>query len=358
MNDFKKYDYTELVKIFSKDEIEQAIELTKVKYFDNFLEENSDVFDEVFPDHWEAGFFPSHNWFYPYIVVKFDEFTITNSEGYEHTIRDLFVFLEFNINTIDYPKVHFSSINILGIRRTYTEKELFCNYSHSHLSFSLNEIERFCLGTGPLATMRIEGKKLYNDKDYLVLFLNQIKEFVKWESLEGSPYISIRNINSRSGRVNMYNDYNYPRLSETLKKVLEKLNYNIDVTFLNGRIKLDSFDDSLDKAVIYDEEGKIRNFYDKSGNLIDYCVKNEKGEYYKYLSDDETDSEINDIITEDDDFIFRGTNYRITVIKEEKEEKSPDLYLNPYFKKQILNILERELEKILIRKHLGKLIKI
>lgn len=135
------------------------------------------------------------------ILIHFPAFTIINSRGERHDIKDL------------YTKLTYSHINktfdgyVDGTRMSITNSELNGNYAHSHLpSISKSNVgafNGFCLGRSTLsmllsdlATLEMVENKLEDVKLRFMLVLMELENYLQWESLEGGPYRQMSNINS------------------------------------------------------------------------------------------------------------------------------------------------------------------
>ena len=125
------------------------------------------------------------------LVLFFPDTDITNSNNVEHNIKDLYVSLFFD------KDLNLSSSSIFGARGLISYEEMRAEYRHSHLSGSNNwGWSRFCIGGGDTemstALMGL-GTDMY-DIEGLEKVLILLLGFVAWESLEGTPYMNIRNI--------------------------------------------------------------------------------------------------------------------------------------------------------------------
>jgi len=135
---------------------------------------------------------------------KIDFFTvfpvikISNSTDLEHTITDLIVSYPIGLmnSQIFYIK------RIRGTRTSLFRKELDASYCHSHLTkntalcimsepFSLKD---FCIGYGDLSILESTLRDNFTVRA-LEGFLYEVDATLRWESLSGSPYVYIRNIN-------------------------------------------------------------------------------------------------------------------------------------------------------------------
>ena len=86
------------------------------------------------------------------------------------------------------------------IRTSFTLAELHSGYSHSHSPSRPYDIKTpiytytrgrsCCLGTGPLGQLMGD----YIDSNILMSLCIYIEKWVRWESLEGGPYIKMEKI--------------------------------------------------------------------------------------------------------------------------------------------------------------------
>ena len=130
-----------------------------------------------------------------HVIIHFPKLTLTNRDNKHHTIKDLFV--KFSIDI-------YHKIDILyGARTTFHPIEHQKKYRHSHLGASHSlAFTSFCLGSdAPISFTKIlleEELTKFNTTwtDTFLFFLNQIKAYVVYESLEGGPYIKISALTS------------------------------------------------------------------------------------------------------------------------------------------------------------------
>ena len=87
-----------------------------------------ELLDSVFEDKWCFHF--DSTAYFPSIWIHFPEFTITNSNGDSHNIRDLFVILDITVYS---ENIKILGDRLRGFRTTLTYKELISGYQHSHL---------------------------------------------------------------------------------------------------------------------------------------------------------------------------------------------------------------------------------
>ena len=139
------------------------------------------------------------------VEIWFPVLQITNSQGDQHTITELFVCFYIDLLTSRLTS-DYDSIQLKGIRMSGTRKEIRAGYTHSHLSTSdFASSGSFCFGAAPikLTMMEIssEYKPVYQCIEKIEYFLIQLEEYLSWESIEGTPHrrmssIGVRSINS------------------------------------------------------------------------------------------------------------------------------------------------------------------
>lgn len=181
------------------------------------------------------------------ILIKFSNVTIRNEEEESLIIPELYVKLEyiftsyitsetFYSDTIDLQKCMLFNYCMKGTASTVTQAMLNRGYAHSHLDYRDSDPEyffrftKFCLGDSIISTWI---NRLSNNFDFELFnfLLNSLEEFVRWESLDGVPYIHIRSVyqGSSSGRY----DYLYDEVSrvpneEVQVKLEEQLEYLLE----------------------------------------------------------------------------------------------------------------------------------
>lgn len=123
------------------------------------------------------------------VYIRFPEITIKNSKGKSRKIYDLFVRFAIDIDgrLLSTPA---------GTVATYDEESLFAQYRHSHLNAGVRQdFTGFCMGSDtPLAML---SQKLRVDpftEGSFKHYLYTIREYVKWESVEGGPYYRMETI--------------------------------------------------------------------------------------------------------------------------------------------------------------------
>jgi len=151
------------------------------------------------------------------LIVHYPEITITNSVELSHIIRDIYIKYEFKYNT-KYKKRY---CNISIGRTTYTIEEWLSNYKFSHTTTgNLKEYTaKLCFGNTELneAVISLSSGLLKMLQTVILSF----KEYLSWESLEGTPYIYISNIKD-IGKYILF-----PTYLNSIEHAYIKLLYNI-----------------------------------------------------------------------------------------------------------------------------------
>ena len=202
------------------------------------------------------------------LILHFPKITITNSQGLEHEILDLYVKTGLFVTAA--PEVEGGigvalSPTLWGMRTTRTLAEACSQYMHSHLpgrsSGHGTHWDNFCLGAGdgPMPSA-LNALAMPEDYDPLLfeVFLYQLQKYVRWESIEGIPYMYMKDIRDPTPSENLYDiaieDTN--KIIELYKK--DKITLPIDYEIHNNRaikLKLDehhpSFINLMDEISIY-----------------------------------------------------------------------------------------------------------
>lgn len=262
-------------------------------------------------------------------TIHYPEIIISNSEDIEHTIRDLFFRMEFGIN--QNKNVYLQNFYIL--RSTYEEKEVFNNYVFSHCNNNnlLQWSNSLCLGYGTplsdLKTLMCDTSEVTADNLEQLIIL--IDNYLSWESLEGGPYKSIKNlfnINSDTRRIvvksaieRCFNDY-YIHLENKLLIT----DFNWEVQYNTIRFVLKNEQEVMKRITSYDA-------FCSNGMIIDY-INNE--EYYKLGNTGVSNIKSlqnRKVIT------FRDKEYisKIILNEKEKEETKPETRFFSAFREYI-----------------------
>lgn len=164
---------------FRKENILNNINNWSYTAFKNWcVKQFNDVYGEEFVDEQDN-----------YVIVHFPEVEISNSMEQSHTMRD--IYLKFEIYSC---RVCLKQL----LRATLTDVEIRNNYTFSHVNNQDEVFDwstgSFCFGETAISNLRDELNSRTKIVKNLRFFLEAIKEYLSWESLEGTPYRSINNV--------------------------------------------------------------------------------------------------------------------------------------------------------------------
>ena len=226
-------------------------------------------------------------------VIHFPEIEIENENGSWRTLYDLYVKLSWTYmvdSTTNKPldTIKTFSTSLTGMRTTLTPEDIYNNYIHSHLP-SLERPEDydddlyiemnfndFCIGDDVLYQTLAELTMGFSIDKFIIL-LNLIDDFVRWESLEGGPYLVIEELeegNSDFSKVSGTIASNYNE-AEIASLFLSKMTED-DIK------KFKFFHDIATTTITMSEE--IREIWERIGLQIPAIV-NASGTIYKYKED-------------------------------------------------------------------------
>lgn len=249
------------------------------------------------------------------IIIHFPEIEITDGTN-KHTIKDLYVQLEIEL------KRDYLDLNLYGIRGSVSSKEALSNYGHSHFCGINQKFSSFCLGSGPLSNYKtiLSG---WNSEDWEYYFI-LLNDYLKWESIEGTPYRYIANIGKSNNleRVayNTVKNYFYPVSNITYKVTDKKINVLAD--------------DNLERKLVVNLPNVLK------------CYKSNDGKYYSnnasYVS----------IIEGNTLFTFKGKKIIFKIIKDDNDNAERIKYNapNPEFTKQYCILLSKKLTEACIKR--------
>lgn len=189
---------------------DETRELERQKYYNNLYENRVYEADKVRLLA-ESVFGEERVWVDPHdsssfdIYIHFPELEIVNSRNSRHTITNLYV--NFKVEGIDIEETNSNICSILcnGDRQTLTIEEYSSKYLHSHLPSMRNDnfgYKTFCLGASNFGQILVEVSMNMSEESWMMLFLS-LESYLKWESLEGGPYIQMRNISLKGNRLSI-----------------------------------------------------------------------------------------------------------------------------------------------------------
>lgn len=311
-------------------------------------EENFQVIDRIVTLFNDEGL--SENDTDVILDIKFPKFTITNSRKKQHEITDLVVRLVFQVKRkSENPLSDEMTVKsyLYGRRLTASVGEITSGYAHSHLKGQLlrgyGKWGKFCLGSGPLATMLPEMKSsTHMDLDLLELIIIQLNEYVRWESLEGTPYKEFQYIDKPK---NSLNEVNSDIIRDIFKYMIKEIDSTTDFSFMN----------------IYVENGKCKARIDVNNTVFtdlivtvitkyfidtsNFIAIKRNGQFFRTTNSGNTSifNELSHL-----PYSFRGVSYNRVTEYVEKEEESTQKkkeddkkYPNPRITEGLEKILTR-----------------
>jgi len=261
-----------------------------------------------------------------HIILLYEDIEIRNSKGVTHPIKDLYVYLPVGVSKVG-NGVFFSTP--YGRRGKTTLAEFKRGYRHSHLgSRAMNSTDlytdksAFCLGMGEISnTLGLISGNL--DEEMFELLLHQLDVYVRWESLEGIPFMHITNLIGA--------DYNLPVLDDTTaRSVVEQA---IQAKWSNFNLLRWKYNSKTGKYEIADTEC-VENFLihlrDKGMiNWQHFLYKDPAGKLF--MEDTFTDTGLEIMISRQEYFYFQ--NRKVTLIVDGKPLKATgDRQLYPHQK--------------------------
>lgn len=260
------------------------------------------------------------------IAVKFPDITITNSHRNSHKIKDLLVYTTINLKTMKIAQ------DIKGYRGSVTKEEISSSYNHSHLRASdCKKISDFCLGSSEMAVLVAEMKSQPITSQKFEFYCGSLDQYVRWESLEGTPHIKFESISNNSDTLNTCplnkKDAYYKKFINN--KVPFKLTY--DSINENFKATIDS-NDVMALLPATDNEVKV--------------VKKENN-YYSIIDNSELENEARSSIRNRNSYYFDGIKYPELYIPTEVVTEVK-YYPHPSLISYIQEELEAEAQKHLI----------
>lgn len=263
--DTSTYKLEESTLVYKKIETNN-IQLIDLPYYKDLVE----CLDMFYPNRWDfkaASKYKFKN--NPYrddyaLMIYFPDINITNSQGHNHNIKDLYVTLRFDNKGC---KGQF-----LGTRSTRTELELKSNYTHSHLSSGsrIGHLNPFCTGTGEINLCIANLISEFSGIKFKA-FLAILKPYLDWESLEGGPYIKISNISDKQVIYDNYHTYwDIDQYTNTVKNNLDKLTIYINeegIFDIQTQDIESLFDvDKIDQRIVVYKDVETLNYYSLQNN--------------------------------------------------------------------------------------------
>lgn len=281
----------------------------------NWESELDRIFEFIYPERWDK----KRGMFHLNYYVYFPEITVTNEENMSHKIYELYVKFKFYNNR--------RRLNhIQAVRARVSPSEYFSGYGHSHLlSDAANgNFTTFCFGTTPIASDYSDFQIREFDSMRIEAFLYAFDEYLKWESLEGGPYVKIKDIRNSS---------EVPLVENSVKED----HYN---RFINKYEFQDFIINSTYFQINEEDADFIKKVTDITGEKYLVFKRSNTNEYY--IQHDQ----VMNLPSPFEIFSFKREMVKFIVdplLEKEEENNDKELYANPNITRYIAEKLSREL---------------
>lgn len=312
-----------------------------------------DLFEEKYKGQADLGFHYDQQagYFMPYFKVLYPKFTITNSQGRSHEIRDLFVFHSFKWTN---GSIH--PYKLEGGRFSKTDLEVSSSYQQSHLGSHSSWRENpfycsyFCVGSSTDVSLMMAEFEVQMDYDRYELFLFCVDSMITWESLEGVPFIRMEVVkNANSNRV-MSSSERFE--NAVIKHIMdEKMPLDVDFYVSDDLYKIHPnlrASDFIKKIVL-----KYMTF-DIAKTILVSKVPNTFDHYLQMKAEGTVARGLNKVTATKEYTIFRGRKIYAKIVKEDRRNEVPisveDYIVYPKFLENVIRKLESRIyEKAVVK---------
>lgn len=325
---------------------------TKIKIIEDFFK-ILDLFEEKYKGQADLGFHFDQQIgvFIPYFKVLYPKFTITNSQGKSHEIRDLFVYHSFKwTNGAVHP------YKLEGGRLSKTDLEVTSSYQQSHLgshsSWKSNPLycSYFCIGGDTDVSRMLAEFEVDMDIDRYELFLFCVDSMITWESLEGVPFIRMEVVKSANNLRVAGSNSNY---ETTLYEAIlsGKIPLDVDFYIADGIYRIHP---NL-RASEFIKKLVLRKFtFDKYKSILVTRQANTFDSYLQMRPEGAIATGFNKITATEEYTIFRGRKIYPRIIREDRRNQKPisieEYIVYPKFLENVIRKLESRIyEKAVVK---------
>lgn len=312
------YSPNDLIRITEKHE---SIVKEDVLIIHNSIDE---ILEIVFPGEWERTS--------SFITIRFPEFVIRNSRGKSHTIKELYTKFVYRVKE---GKLVLNAPS--GLRALVSKAEYDSNYCQSHLNCNFGTWSNFCLGSSEFSKLYQEFLLEPYDAEQFEFLMYLWHDFVRWESLEGTPYRYIDKIKEGTDKKVVSEDSSWRGNAEEIyKKFITQAREFIKpfISYIDdGRGKVE-FD--IDSLKYNDDFHKI---------LIDITKIKVFKQNNKYILDETPNTKTKEFIAKKSVINFKGVDTDAKVeagILVKEGEDIVQYYAHPAIVKMILNKFKYE----------------
>jgi len=278
----------------------------------NWISEVKRIAEECYEGNWDFHE-RADEYHYHMLYILFPEFTISNTAGQEHLIRELYLRLSFN-NTG-------SLTDISAIRGTVTQAEIQSNYPHSHIGSSAvnGGWGGFCWGAGPIRQQIGELQRRF-DPLMFEAFILAMDTYLQWESLEGGPYQYMADVKKRMDVQRISTDV----LEDSYKRFINVCT-DVNFTVIEGRkIEIDPRDEDFMNSIVP---------LLKEEHLV---LRTNDGKFFTEGQNQRYDNK-------DLYFEFKGEKVYLKIVDDDPPEENPRKYPHPAIAEHIAQKLSRKL---------------
>lgn len=270
------------------------------------------------------------------LTVHYPEVTITNTVELSHVMKDIYIKFIFYIDS----RLNKRVVSLGFARTTSTDVEVSKNYQFSHVSS--NSIgtwtNDFCFGGVGLASTY--NNLTRGNLKGLTSFLFGFEDYLKWESIEGSPY---RHLNSLLDK-EKYRKYEMSLMESQRKEiyfnVLQKFNdFNYIYNLVEGKNTIKLSQDFVNSIESYLTAKYSEHVYYLINGTS--CKLNSGYDSSSYRRDGK-ESEV----------FFKGERKKIKIIKTQEDIVIPDKKIHVYILNYVIQELENNLYNYIINKQL------
>lgn len=333
IKELKKNNSKNILETWSQDRMENWLRKTALTYYE---EEDVDI---VYDDNNDLL----------NLIIHYPEFTVRNSIELEHKLRD--VYMKYSFHKEDYGYCLYS---IKLARTTFEAREIFNNYVFSHCN---NDSQRgysnsFCYGSTDLSRFISKCKQSNNHPyNYLQSLMLNFEEYLQWESIGGTPYKYIADLNkdnqSNTSIASM------PYLLTAYKNEAIRLILGSGLVFNHEYKVTDKYEIKFSESVI----DSIDELLTREIPLID--------RNYEYLFERKSNrsvkrntsllSSLNNYHNQTSNVVFKGERLKITVCDYDnfiQQEDVSEKKIHTSILSSIVNELQNHLQNYLITKKL------
>lgn len=278
-------------------------------------------------------------------VIHFDSVTIYNSENNYITIRDIYV--KFWLCQ-EGKLVMRQGAYLFGIRSSGSMAEAISKYVHSHLPKTEWDAmcwNAFCLGNGAIDQTTRDLAYHFNPLT-IELFCLQLKAYLAWESIEGTPFIQMAEVyevdNLSANSLKEYTEEEVKFIWELFLAGTAGLSNAAFAEFLNVKADENGFDVAISGAGLsHLQQLILQNFPDSSDNHLVY--KDADGNFFPITSQKVSIEPTSQVF-----LIFKHKPVKMTFY--DQPLINPRKYINP----NLASGLARELSRAVTQNYLQR----